>query len=62
MYDKTHYNKKKNFFLMLKKKKQRSELQETLLEKHNYPENNGLKSLKHQKGDGVDSVLSKCIF
>ena len=40
-------------------KKQRSELQQTLLEKHNYPEDNGLTSLKHQKkGEGVGILYS----
>ena len=40
-------------------KKKRSELQQTLLEKHNYPEDNGLTSLKHQKkGEGVGILYS----
>ena len=40
-------------------KKQRSELQQTLLEKHNYPEDNGLTSSKHQKkGEGVGILYS----
>lgn len=50
---------KKYFYIYCILKKQRSELQQAFLEQYNYPADNGLTSLKHQKkGQGVGILYS----